>query len=59
MRKLRVLIAMMMIAGIATLTSCEETEMDELAPMLDIPEAQMTNGNAGTDQNRPPRPGSN
>ncbi len=59
MRKLRVLIAMMMIAGIATLTSCEETEMDGLAPMLDIPEAQMTNGNAGTDQNRPPRPGSN
>lgn len=58
MRKLKVLIAMAMVAGAASLTSCEESELNDLAPLLDVPEAQMTNGNAGTDQNRPPRPGS-
>ena len=53
MRKLRVLSAMMMIVGAAFVTSCEQSEMDGLAPALEITETQMTNGNGGTDPDAP------
>ncbi|MEQ9302221.1 MAG: hypothetical protein RIF33_26815 [Cyclobacteriaceae bacterium] len=53
MRKLRVLIAMMMVAGAALVSSCEESEMDGLSPALEMPEVQMTNGNAHSDPNKP------
>jgi hypothetical protein len=59
MRKLRVLFAMMMMAGAESVTSCEQSEMDGLAPAVEMPEVQMVNGNAGTDPNKPPMPGSN
>lgn len=57
MKKLRVLIAMTMIAGATSMISCEETEMNDLSPLMDMPDAQMTNGNAHSDPNKPPKPG--
>lgn len=49
---------MMMVAGAALVSSCEQSEIEGLSPALEAPELQMVNGNAGTDPNRPPRPGS-
>lgn len=57
MRKVKVLIAMMIVAGATSLTSCEESEMNDLSPLMEMPDAQMTNGNAHSDPNKPPKPG--
>lgn len=59
MRKLNLIIAMLMMAAAVSTTSCEQSEIEDLSPALDMPEVQMTNGNAHADPNRPPRPGGN